>query len=226
MQTPTLQQMNAVAGKPAYVAAKPPVTEDTAATFRQMQIDERETLLAVDDAIEQLFVAIEARGELDSTVVIVMSDNGYLYGEHRLEGKRYPYEASIGVPLAVYTPWATASRVERLISNVDLAPTIAELGAAVPTRTLDGTSFAPALRGQPMTADRAVYLHWGGDVHVPAWSGVRTLEWTYVRNEDGTEELYLSRTDPLQLRNLAGEASWSQLLAEARETLEAVAPVA
>jgi hypothetical protein len=56
-----------------------------------------------------------------------------------------------------------------------------------------------------MAARPGVWLDWGGDENVPAWSGVRTAAYTYVRNADGTEELYHNADDPLQLRNLASD---------------------
>jgi hypothetical protein len=49
-------------------------------------------------------------------------------------------------------------------------------------------------------------------VNVPAWSGVRTAGYTYVRNADGTEELYRNADDPLQLRNLASDPKDRDLL--------------
>jgi hypothetical protein len=65
--------------------------------------------------------------------------------------------------------------------------------------------LVPALDGGAVAARPGVWLDWGGDANVPAWSGVRTARYTYVRNADGTEELYRSADDPLQLRNLASD---------------------
>jgi N-acetylglucosamine-6-sulfatase len=167
---------------------------------------------------------IEARGELDRTVVLFLTDNGYSFGLHRLEGKRYPYETSIGIPFAIRAPGADARTDPSLVANIDLASTIAELAGVSPDLPQDGISLVPALRGDPLPARAGVWLDWGGDENVPAWSGVRTGRFTYVRNTDGTEELYRNDTDPLQLRNLADDPGAIATLNRLRAWTDPLAP--
>jgi len=202
---PSLAQMNDVRGKPGYVTSRPPLTGPQVEAFRQDDLRERAMLRSVDDAIRSLVDAVAARGELDRTVIVFLTDNGYEFGLHRLEGKRYPYEPSIGLPFAIRTPWSVARTDPTLVANVDLASTISELARVRPELPQDGISLVPALDGRPIAARPGVWLDWGGDENVPAWSGVRTAAYTYVRNADGTEELYRNGDDPLQLRNLASD---------------------
>jgi N-acetylglucosamine-6-sulfatase len=221
---PPLVEMNDVEGKPAYVRALAPLTEGDVLGFQQDLLRERATLRSVDDALRRMVGTIAARGELDRTVILFLTDNGYEFGLHRLEGKRYPYEPSIRIPFAIYAPGSRAGADPELVSNVDVAATISELAEAVPGLPQDGISLWPAVRSGPLRARRGVWLDWGGDANVPAWSGVRTDRFTYVRNEDGTEELYRNDTDPLQLRNLATAPRATTTLIRLRASAGSLAP--
>ena len=106
-------------------------------------------LRTVDSEVEQIRQALDARGDLDNTIVVYMSDNGLLLGEHRLEGKRLPYTEATSVPFAMAAPGRIpAGTVDtRLVSNVDVAPTI--LAAADP-----GARFATRSTGTPCSTGR------------------------------------------------------------------------
>jgi N-acetylglucosamine-6-sulfatase len=220
---PSLEEMNDVRGKPGYVRARAPYTDAERASFQQDLLRERAMLRSVDDALREMVATIEARGELDRTVILFLTDNGYSFGLHRLEGKRYPYEPSIGIPFGIRAPGADARTDPSLVANVDLASTIAELAGVSPDLPQDGISLVPALRGDPLPARAGVWLDWGGDENVPAWSGVRTVGFTYVRNADGTEELYRNDTDPLQLRNLAMDPRAISTLTRLRASMDSLA---
>lgn len=215
---PPLAVLNDVTGKPGYVRARPPYTEAERLRFAEDDRIERAMLLSVDDWFRAIVDEVRARGELDNTVIVFLTDNGFDLGLHRLEGKRYPYTPSVGLPFAIRTPWAQAGTVEDLVSNLDLAGTIAAIAGVTPGRSQDGVDLLPVLRGGPMPQRAGVFLDWVGDVEVPAWQGVRTSRYLYVRNGDGTEELY-RMTDRFQLHNLAGEPSAGEMLRRARSLL-------
>jgi arylsulfatase A-like enzyme len=221
---PSLDQANDVSGKPEYVRRLPPVTQQDLDGFAQDDLRERATLRSVDDAIRRLVETISARGELDRTIILFLTDNGYEFGLHRLEGKRYPYEPSIRVPFAIRAPGAVARTDPSLVANIDVPATVAELAGVPPGLPQEGMSLAPALRGEPLPPRAGVWLDWAGDAFVPAWSGVRTSRFTYVRNADGVEELYRLADDPLQLRNLARDPAAAPILARMRASTDLLAP--
>jgi arylsulfatase A-like enzyme len=221
---PSPEQMNDVRGKPAYVRVQPRRTQQDLDRYRQDDLRERAMLRSVDDALRAMVATIAARGELDRTVIVFLTDNGYDFGLHRLDGKRYPYTPSLGVPFAIRAPWATAGSDPALVANVDVPATIADLAGVRPGLPQEGISLAPALRGEPLASRPGVWIDWGGDQSVPAWSGVRTDRYTYVRNADGTEELYRDADDPLQLNNLSGRAGMRQLLDRLRSLTDSLAP--
>ena len=217
---PPLHVLNDVTGKPAYVANLAPKTEADRLSYIQNDRNERAMLLSVDDWFHQIVDAVAARGELDNTVIIFLSDNGYTLGLHRLDGKRFPYTPSVGVPFAIRTPWANAGTVDALVSNIDLAGTIAGLAQATPGLSQAGIDLGPALRGEPLVHRGGVFLDWGGDAYVPPWQGVQTGRYLYVRNGDGFEELYLT-IDVDQRHNLAYDPRLRPVLHAARALLRA-----
>jgi len=230
---PSERVFNDVAGKPAWVRALPKVTPEGAAAFLDARRNERETLRAVDDAVRRIVEEVQARGELDRTVIFFLTDNGFSFGTHRWRGKRCAYDPCIRTPFAVRTPWESQATVGLPVSNVDLAPTIAALAAVRPGLIPDGLSFAsvlgaPPARAGPATvppsADRAILIEYAGDAQVPAWRGVRTLRFAFIEDADGTVELYdltglLGPADPNELRNVAGDPAYAGVRQRLASTL-------
>ena len=214
-----------VSDKPAWVQAIPRLSAREKARYHRERRDAFETLLGVDRAVSRILETVQARGDLSNTVVVFMTDNGYSFGEHRWHGKRCPYDECVRTPFFVRYPGA-AHRVERrLVSNVDVAPTLAALAGVTPTLPADGLSLVPLLEGSAPAWKRALLLELrGGARPMPQWWGVRTRRHLFVQLGTGEEELYdLSGTrgpaDPYQLRNRAGEAAYADALARFRTML-------
>lgn len=128
------------------------------------------SLRAVDDMMADVRAQLQASGELDNTMVVFTSDNGYLFGQHGLWNKREPYEASVRVPLFVWWPGHVADDVDRRIAGlVDIAPTIYDAADVRAGYPVDGQSlFGPATR------ERILIEHFGGGVYdqnVGDWVG-------------------------------------------------------
>ncbi|MGH3356189.1 MAG: sulfatase/phosphatase domain-containing protein, partial [Nocardioidaceae bacterium] len=149
--------------------------------------------------------------QLDNTLIIFTSDNGYLLGQHRWSGKILPYEASLRVPLLMRGPRIPAGvRVRDSTALVDVAATIADAAGAVPRLTVDGRSLLPLARGQ---VDAQGYgalsiesgqQGWSGADARWFYQGVRTRRYTYVSYlRTGELELYDRRQDPDELTNVA-----------------------
>jgi len=206
---PSVVERN-VSDKPGWVRKLRQVDAVERAGFIEDRRHAAETLLGVDDAIERIVEQLRASGELEHTVILFLTDNGFAFGEHRIRGKRCPYEECIRTPFAARVPGAVAHDVPGLISNVDLAPTIADLAGVRPGRAVDGRSFAPALLGEPWHPPAGVYLDWAGDREIPAWQGVRTDDFAYIESADGTVEVYdltgaIGDADPFQLQNRSAD---------------------
>ena len=92
------------------------------------------SLAAVDEGIRAVVHAVDAAGELDRTVFVFTSDNGYAQGEHRFpSGKSVVYEPSIRVPFFVTGPgFPSGATVRSPITFADVAPTFARLAGTTP----------------------------------------------------------------------------------------------
>ena len=188
--------------KPGYVQAST-VTKEEVLSDRRSQL---RTLMSVDDALARLRESIRAYGERRRTLIIFMSDNGYLWGEHGLTKKFAPYPASVRIPLLLRWPGRLrGGRVDRRIAaNIDIAPTILDAAGVRTPTSVDGRSL---LR---KWARNRLLLEYFRDNVVPPWASLWTDEYQYTeyRNDDGTtsfREYYDQDDDPWQLLNLMGD---------------------
>jgi arylsulfatase A-like enzyme len=184
-------------------------------------------MLSVDEAIERIVTLLRTSGRLPNTYIVFTSDNGYLQGQHRyFWGKDAPYEPSIRVPLVFRGPRIQEGRkVERLVSNVDFAPTIAELAGITLPGEGDGRSLAPLLTGSGASDWRTSILieHVAPFVgHMPTYSGLRTESHVFVRYITAELELYDLQSDPDQTENQRWKVD-SSVLSEWEARLAAVA---
>jgi N-acetylglucosamine-6-sulfatase len=210
-----------------YAGTFPPLDEGDQQRIRRDQQEALESLLAVDRAVGDLMTALESSRRLDRTVIVFTSDNGYLWGEHRIEGKIWPYEEAIRVPLVVRGPWIPTGRADgHLVLNVDLAPTLAELAGASPTLDMDGRSLVPLLEGQtpPWRTDFLVeFLGEGSAPWTERYEAVRTERHLYVEYRNGWRELYDLGSDPYQLENVVDAPGQEDVVARLSDRLRQLA---
>lgn len=148
-----------ISDKPPSVSSQPVMTEAEISCAEQQYIDRAESMLAIDDLIGTLINTLGSNGELENTVLIFTSDNGYYNGEHRLFGKVTHYEESIRVPLYMRIPGITGPQIiERLAINNDLAPTITELANATAHLAVDGRSLMSIVGNQKAARWRKRFL--------------------------------------------------------------------
>ena len=165
-----------------------------------------ETLQAVDDQVERVLLALDSSALLGSTYVIFTSDNGYLQGQHRFQsGKDAPYEESIRVPLIVRGPGVPAGlRPVYDVSNIDIAPTLAELGQAQAPSFVDGRSLVSLLSAAPPALaswrQEVLIEHEPADVNgLPSWFALRNSREKFIGYPaTGEEEYYNLVDDPFE----------------------------
>jgi N-acetylglucosamine-6-sulfatase len=214
-----------VSDKPPF-ERRPPLTRPDRTAVRRFRRLQVRTLKSVDTKVGRIVAALSDTGRLHNTIIVFMSDNGVMWGSHRWSptAKRNPYRRASHVPLVIrYDALGRTSRIEsRLVGNVDVAPTLADL-AGVPTpASVDGTSFAPILRDPSRPWVRTLLLENLTRVQtpgrVPSYCGVRTDRFLFVHYAKGIEELYDERRDPFELHNIAGTPAAEQTEARLRQT--------
>lgn len=192
--------------KPQIVADRRRFSSEDVRAIQENYQQELESLLSVDDAVGRLLSTLVATGELDNTVIIYTSDNGFFHGEHGVRSEKVlPYEPGIRTPLIVRGPGVPqAKRLNQMVGNVDLAPTILDVANALPGRVQDGRSLFGLMRDPSRELGREFVLENGRGVNsVPKYRAVRNNRFLYVRHDTtGEFELYDLRKDPFQLRNL------------------------
>ncbi|MBS2020466.1 MAG: sulfatase [Deltaproteobacteria bacterium] len=131
-----------------------------AADVKQVQALYDGTVAAIDDAVARVLAALEREGLASSTILVVTADHGealYDDGHGQGHGDHLFGDQGTHVPLVVYDPRVShGRRIDRIVRDVDIAPTLYELTGVAPPADLDGASLAGALRGEPLASRVAV----------------------------------------------------------------------
>jgi N-acetylglucosamine-6-sulfatase len=206
-------------GKPSFNEAdtsdKPAWIRDEQLTPKEIRTITRkyrcrlESVLAADQGAGEVLDALRKHGELKNTYVIYTSDNGFMHGEHRVPtGKNNLYEEAIHVPLMVRGPGIEpGTKVDDLVSNADIAPTITDLTGATPERRFDGRSLQPLWRhpGRESGRELLIQARYGGPNDERNVVAVRNHRYIYGEYENGDQEMYDLISDPYELENIAGD---------------------
>jgi arylsulfatase A-like enzyme len=132
---------------------------------------------SVDDTMQRLRNVLKTTSQDRNTIVIFTSDNGMLWGDHGLYNKFYPYIDSIQVPMMIIAPGKInpGSRDNRIVSNIDIAPTIYHLTDTEPDfHQLDGYSMLGKYRRQWLLTES------GDNGVTPYWSAAISKDYHYI----------------------------------------------
>jgi N-acetylglucosamine-6-sulfatase len=201
--------------KPLYayenVLPEPPESRRGRGTARSVVVgDEHRCLASVDDGVGKLFEALEKNNQLKNTIIIYVSDNGMLMGEHgEFNMKRWAYDPVLRIPMLIRYPKliSKGSIFEQMILNIDIAPTLLEIANVKPLEPMDGQSIIPLLKNRNEPWRKAFLAEYFLEKVAPRirpWQAVRTDKWKYIKyTEDGIpSELYNLETDPDEKHNL------------------------
>jgi arylsulfatase A-like enzyme len=196
-----------VSDKPFFLRRLEPITEAEGRSLRNKQL---RTLLSVDDLVEQLTATLSELSEDRDTLAFFMSDNGFLFGEHGVKRKGWPYREAIRVPLMMRWPEHVdpGAMDSRLVGNLDLAPTVLDAAGLEdsPKIEMDGHSLLDdAWSREEILAEYGVDPE---ETHVPNWAAIYSEDFHFIESygkDDDTvifQEYYDLTSDPYELENL------------------------
>ena len=227
--------------KPAYLR-KPPLNDAEKKALLEVTRQRAEALEVVDQQVRRTIRVLRRTGELDHTLVLFTSDNGYFLGEQRMrEGKIWPHEPSLRVPLLMRGPGIPAGQVRTdPFTSLDFAPTIARATGTRMGSQVDGVSLLgvarhgdrgwwrgiltetgpqhPEMVRRTDFAGRPLATTEGRDPRFAI--GVRTSRYLYVDLASGAHELYDVVADPREYVNLARDPAYDRVEARLGRVLQ------
>ena len=189
----------------------------------QTIIERQEMLLAVDDGVGSIVATLTSNGQLENTLIVFASDHGYWYGEHALGAeRRMAYEEGIRIPMILHYPDRIDAGTihDEMVISLDLAPTVLEFAQHEENGlNLHGTSLVPLLEGRNHGWRQSFLVEYYSDtvfgrMRTMGYRALRTERHKYIRYTAlaGMDELYDLEADPYELRNLAGNDDYRELL--------------
>ena len=184
------------------------------------------SLIAVDESLGQVIKTLDEMGELENTVIIYSSDNGYFMGEHTFLDKRLAYENSMRVPMIIRYPKLITknSIVKEQCLNIDIAPTILDLAGVKKPSYMQGESMVKLVSGKKDKSWRKsmlfeYYVDDAWPYAGPNQVAVRTNKYKLIDNflEDDIDELYDLVNDPGEMKNLINDDNYNNVEKELRE---------
>ena len=204
-------------GKPALqrkVDGAPAVSADAVGSNDELIRNQLRCLTAIDEGIGRILKTLEETGQLDNTLVVFTSDNGYFWGEHHLGDKRWAYEESLRIPMFMRYPKRikAGSKIGQMVLNVDMAPTMLELGGVSAPAEVQGRSITALFKGPVKnwrTSFLSEYFEEPQQRRTPSWQAVRNPQWKYIHYTEleGMDELYDLKKDAGEMKNLIHDAA-------------------
>ena len=187
-----------------------------------------ESILYLDAQLGELFTALEQRGLLQRSLVIVTSDHGEAFGDHGLfsHGNSL-YRDQIHIPLIMHWPGhLDVARWHHAVGLDQIAPTLAE-AAGLPQVTFPSRSlFAPG--DSAATAMSQVAGRTGLPAELPVSHGwlaaLVSDRFHYIRSQAGTAELFDITRDPGEEHNLASDSSFAGTMKALGDRLHRLMP--
>jgi len=155
----------------------------------------------------------------ESTVVVLIGDNGFHLGEHLLWSKHTLFERATRVPMIFSGPGIAKGVCKQNTELLDVYPSLAELTGLPRPAHLQGTSLMPLLRRPDAAWDRPARSI--AERNGFAGRAVRSGNWRYVEWNGGKDgvELYDHREDPGEYNNLAGNPGLKDTIQRLRALL-------
>jgi arylsulfatase A-like enzyme len=188
--------------------------------YRRYMEDYLGSVVALDENIGRILDYLDENGLAENTIVVYTSDQGFYLGEHGWYDKRFMYEQSLRTPFLLRYParLAARQRVDEMVLNLDLAPTLLDLAGLPVPDDMQGRSVRPLVDGSPDPGWRddfyyRYYEYPHGWHLVRPHYGVRTERYKLIHFEADMDqwELFDLERDPHELDNLYGDPEYASV---------------
>lgn len=188
------------------------------------------TLLSLDENIGRLLEHLKETGELDNTIIVYTSDQGFFLGEHGWFDKRIMYEECYKMPLLIRYPKAIKAGMvsNALAMNIDFAPTLLDYAGVDIPKDMQGASLRPVLENNGNATSnwrKSTYYHY---YEYPSWHsvkrhyGIRTEKYKLIHfyNNINEWELYDMEKDPNEMNNIYNKSEYVDVIKELKIELK------
>ncbi|MFO7573545.1 MAG: DUF4976 domain-containing protein, partial [Bacteroidales bacterium] len=197
--------------------------------FNRYIKDYLRTIKSVDDGIGEVLAYLEEAGLAENTIVIYTSDQGFYLGEHGWFDKRFMYEESFRTPLLIRYPKEIkpGTKIERLVQNIDLAPTFLDYAGIETPEEMQGESFRRLVSGKTKKWRDAVfysYYEYPAEHMAKRHYGIATERYKLIHFYYDVDEweMYDLQTDPSEMKNIYDDTAYAKVRQELHKRLEEI----
>ncbi|HJN16019.1 MAG TPA: sulfatase [Armatimonadota bacterium] len=190
-----------------------------------------ELVLSVDDSIGRVMDSLKQQGLDQDTLVVLMGDNGFFWGEHGLIDKRAAYEESMRVPMIAHCPelFGPNATVDEVVANIDIAPTLLDAAGVATPDAMDGESCLGLLTGEADVDEWRKHLlyeyYWEWSFpQTPTTFALRGYRYKLIQYHGvwDIDELYDLQDDPQETKNLISDPDHQQIVKQMRDELHGI----
>lgn len=171
----------------------------------------------VDNEVGRVLDALEKSGHAENTVIVLWSDHGYRLGEKGTFAKHALWDPATRAPLIFAAPSLPKGKViDQPAEMLSIYPTLLELCELPAYERNEGKSLVPMMLGQNQSESVAITT-FGLNNHT-----VRSVNYRYIKYEDGGEEFYDYSKDPNEWTNEIGNEAYAQEIMKLKSQLPKV----
>jgi len=215
---------------PNKVKQSPPVNafkKHNKQTLREARSKYYAMITHLDEYIGKVLDKLDQLELSRKTIVVFVSDNGWALGDHRLFSKGpFFYDELIRMPLLVRWPGRVQKgvKIDRVVSMVDLAPTILSMAGQTPPVTMQGQSLVRLIDNPESRrhADECFLEYDEQKGKKYAARGIVTRNYKFVDYmREPNDVLFDLRRDPKELHNVAGDPEYAAIVQTLRNRIDA-----
>jgi arylsulfatase A-like enzyme len=164
---------------PPYLPDVPAVRQDLARYYDEIS--------RLDRFIGAVLGEVDRQGIADRTMVLFLSDNGRPFPRC----KTTLYDSGISSPWIVRWPGRIkpGSQCSRLVSSLDIAPTLLSLAGLTPGPTIQGKDFSPVFSNPTTEIHALIFAERNWHDYAACGRAVRSERFKYIRNYDNDRPL-------------------------------------